>query len=69
MDIQKSVIEKLLAHCKQKWVQWVIGAVIGALAAAGVITVTGCTVNVDKRADGSLSYRGAIVVPVSKDAK
>ena len=69
MDIQKSVIEKLLARVKTGWVQWVIGAVVGALAAAGVITVSGCTVNVDKRADGSLSYRGAIVVPVSKDAK
>lgn len=69
MDIQKTTIEKLLTRCKQKWVQWVIGAIIGALAAAGVITVTGCTVNVDKRADGSISYRGAIVVPVSKDAK
>ena len=69
MDIQKSVIEKLLANVKTSWVQWVIGAVVGALAAAGVITVSGCTVNVDKRADGSLSYRGAIVVPVSKDAK
>lgn len=69
MDIQKSVIEKLLERIKVRWVQWVIGAVIGALAAAGVITVSGCTVNVDKRADGSLSYRSAIVVPVSKDAK
>ena len=47
MDIQKSVIEKLLARVKTGWVQWVIGAVIGALAAAGVITVTGCTVSVD----------------------
>ena len=69
MDIKKSVIEKLLERVKVAWVQWVIGAVVGALAAAGVITVSGCTVNVDKRADGSLSYRGAIVVPVSKDAK
>lgn len=69
MDIQKSVIEKLLERIKTAWVQWVIGAIVGALAAAGVITVTGCAVNVDKRADGSLSYRGAIVVPVSKDAK
>ena len=69
MDIHKSVIEKLMARVKTRWVQWVIGAVIGALAAAGVITVTGCTVSVDQRADGSLSYRGAVVVPVSKDAK
>lgn len=69
MEVKKSIIEKLLARVKTRWVQWVIGAVIGALAAAGVITVTGCTVNVDKRADGSLSYRGAVVVPVSKEAK
>ena len=69
MDIKKTTIEKLLTRCKRQWVQWVIGAIVGALAAAGVITVTGCTVSVDQRADGSLSYRGAIVVPVSKDAK
>lgn len=47
MDIEKKTIEKVMSYCKQKWVQWVIGAVIGALAAAGVITVTGCTVSVD----------------------
>ena len=47
MDIHKSVIEKLMARVKTRWVQWVIGAVIGALAAAGVITVSGCTVSVD----------------------
>ena len=47
MDIQKTTIEKLLTRCKKQWVQWVIGAIIGALAAAGVITVTGCTVSVD----------------------
>ena len=69
MEVKKSVIDKLLEHIKVRWVQWVIGALVGALAAAGVITVSGCTVSVDQRADGSLSYRGAIVVPVSKDAK
>ena len=69
MDIQKSLLEKLMARVKTRWVQWVIGALVGALAAAGVITVTGCTVSVDQRADGSLSYRGSVVVPVSKDAK
>ena len=47
MDIKKTTIEKLLTRCKKQWVQWVIGAVVGALAAAGVITVTGCTVSVD----------------------
>lgn len=69
MEVKKSVIEKLMARVKTAWVQWVIGAIVGALAAAGVITVSGCTVSVDQRADGSLSYRGAIVVPVSKDVK
>ena len=64
MDIQKNVIEKLLAHCKQKWVQWVIGAVIGALAAAGVITVTGCTVSVDP---GVMRY--VIENPIDKTGK
>lgn len=29
------------------WVKYVIGAIIGALAAAGYITVTGCGHNVD----------------------
>lgn len=47
MEVKKSIIEKLMARVKTAWVQWVIGAVIGALAAAGVITVTGCTVSVD----------------------
>lgn len=47
MEVKKSIIEKLLARVKVAWVQWVIGAIIGALAAAGVITVTGCTVSVD----------------------
>lgn len=47
MDISKDIITKLLTRCKKQWVQWVIGAIIGALAAAGVITVTGCTVSVD----------------------
>lgn len=47
MEVKKSVIEKLMARVKTRWVQWVIGAVVGALAAAGVITVTGCTVSVD----------------------
>ena len=47
MEVKKSIIEKLMARVKTAWVQWVIGAVIGALAAAGVITVSGCTVSVD----------------------
>lgn len=64
MDIKKSIIEKLLARVKTAWVQWVIGAVIGALAAAGVITVTGCTVTVDP---GVLKY--VIDNPIDKTGK
>ena len=64
MDIQKTTIEKLLTHCKKKWVQWVIGAIVGALAAAGVITVTGCTVTVDP---GVLKY--VIDNPIDKTGK
>ena len=64
MDIKKTTIEKLLTRCKKQWVQWVIGAVIGALAAAGVITVTGCTVSVDP---GVLRY--VIDNPIDKTGK
>lgn len=64
MDIQKNVIEKLLARVKTAWVQWVIGAVIGALAAAGVITVTGCTVSVDPEV-----VRYIIQNPIDKSGK
>ena len=64
MDVEKKTIEKVLSYCKQKWVQWVIGAVIGALAAAGVITVTGCTVSVDP---GVLRY--VIENPIDKTGK
>lgn len=64
MDIRKSVIDKLMERIKVRWVQWVIGAVIGALAAAGVITVTGCTVSVDP---GVLRY--VIENPIDKTGK
>lgn len=47
MNIEKNTIEKLMARCKAAWVKWVIGALVGALAAAGILTVTGCTLSVD----------------------
>ena len=64
MDIKKSVIEKLMARVKTGWVQWVIGALVGALAAAGVITVTGCTVSVDPEV-----VRYIIQNPIDKSGK
>lgn len=43
MNIEKRTIEKVLGYCKATWAKWVIGGIIGVLAAAGVITVTGNT--------------------------
>lgn len=64
MDIQKTTIEKLLTRCKKQWVQWLIGAIVGALAAAGVITITGCTVSVDPEV-----VRYIIQNPIDKSGK
>ena len=64
MDIQKTTIQKLLTRCKQKWVQWIIGAIVGALAAAGVISVSGCTVSVDPEV-----VRYIIQNPIDKSGK
>lgn len=43
MNIKKTTIEKLLQTSETRWGKWtryIIGAIIGALAAAGIITVT-----------------------------
>ena len=50
MNINKQDIEKAQQAASARWGNWVkyvIGAIIGALAAAGYITVTGCGHNVD----------------------
>lgn len=50
MNINKQDIEKVQQAASARWGNWVkyvIGAIIGALAAAGYITVTGCGHNVD----------------------
>lgn len=47
MNVSKKTIEKVLVRCKKQWVKWLVGALVGALAAAGVLTVTGCTLSVD----------------------
>ena len=64
MNIDKSTIDKFTTNCKKQWVKYLIGAIIGALAAAGVITVTGCTVSVDP---GVLRY--VIENPIDKTGK
>ena len=49
MNINKQDIEKAQQAASTRWGNWikyVIGAIIGALAAAGYITVTGCGHNV-----------------------
>ena len=50
MNINKQDIEKAQQAASARWGQWagwIIGAIIGALAAAGYITVTGCGHSVD----------------------
>ena len=50
MNINKQDIEKAQQAASARWGNWVkyvIGAIIGALPAAGYITVTGCGHNVD----------------------
>lgn len=50
MNVNKNDIEKAQQAASARWGNWVkyvIGAIIGALAAAGYITVTGCGHSVD----------------------
>ena len=50
MNVNKNDIEKVQQAASARWGNWVkyvIGAIIGALSAAGYITVTGCGHNVD----------------------
>lgn len=67
MNLEKDKIEQVTAAAESRWGAWVkyiIGAAIGALAAAGVITVSGCTVSVDP---GVLRY--VIDNPIDKTGK
>lgn len=46
--MNRDTIEKLSSAAESRWGKWArvaIGAVVGALVAAGVLTVTGCTVS------------------------
>lgn len=49
---------------KESWAKIIAGAVIGALAAAGVLTCSGCTVSWSIGADGSQMYEHALSIPV-----
>ena len=54
MNINKQDIENAQQAASARWGNWVkyvIGAIIGALAAAGYITVTGCGHSVDVTPD------------------
>lgn len=69
MNVPKETIEKLMARCKEAWMKWLVGAIVGALAAAGVITVTGCTAIYTRDAAGAVSWQGIIVLPVNDSGK
>lgn len=67
MNLEKDKIEQATDAAASRWGSWVkyvIGALIGALAAAGVITVSGCTVSVDP---GIVRY--IIQNPIDKTGK
>lgn len=52
---------------KECWAKVIAGAVIGALAAAGLLTQSGCTVTATQGADGAWSYSGEMVSPVVRE--
>ncbi len=54
---------------KESWAKLIAGAVIGALCAAGVLTVSGCSTTYTQAADGSLHYEGVLVLPVQDEGK
>ncbi len=41
---------------RDAWAKIIAGAIIGALAAAGILTQTGCSMNLTKLPDGTLSF-------------
>lgn len=50
MQLEKDKIEQVTEAAASRWGSWVkyvIGAIIGALAASGIISVSGCTISVD----------------------
>lgn len=49
---------------RESWAKIIAGAVIGALCAAGVLSLDGCTASMSQAADGSWQYSGIIILPV-----
>lgn len=52
---------------KESWAKVLAGAVIGALVAAGVLQLSGCSVDYSQSAEG-VRYHGSIV-PVERGCK
>lgn len=52
---------------RESWAKILAGAVLGALVAAGVLTLEGCSVEYTQNAEG-IRYHGA-VVPVERGGK
>lgn len=52
---------------RESWAKLVAGAVVGALVAAGVLQLSGCSVDYTQNAAG-IEYHGA-VVPVERSSK
>lgn len=46
---------------KECWAKVIAGAIIGALAAAGVLALDSCSVRYTQSADGAIEYTGTIV--------
>ncbi len=50
---------------KESWAKIIVGAIMGALAAAGLLMQQSCTMNLTKLPDGTFSFRvGEQPVPV-----
>ena len=52
---------------KESWAKILAGAIIGALCAAGVLSLDSCTVRYTQNADG-IEYSG-MVVPIERGCK
>ncbi len=48
---------------KESWAKIAAGAIIGALAAAGFLTQTSCSVSMHKLPDGSIALSGSVAQP------